>query len=73
MTELKEIQQTLIVELMKRCDTMAYLLGLCTGCLLELVGDESLANFQKQKLQDLLSRLCPSIDALFYQEKSKND
>lgn len=60
-------------ELMERGNKMSYLLGLCTGCLLELVGDASLANFQKEKLQDLLSRLYPSIDELFYQEKPKND
>lgn len=55
-------------ELIDRCNRMSYLLGLCTGCLLELIGDSSIPNFQKEKLQDLLSRLYPSIDELFYKE-----
>ncbi len=60
-------------ELMERGNKMSYLLGLCTGCLLELVGDASLANFQKEKLQNLLQRLYPAIDELYYKDKPKDE
>lgn len=56
-------------ELEMRANKMSFLLGLCTGSLTELIGDENIPEFQKQKLKDLLSRIYPYIDELYYKDK----
>lgn len=58
-------------ELEMRANKMTFLLGLCIGSLTELIADESIPAFQKEKLKDLLSRIYPCIDELYYKDNAK--
>lgn len=58
-------------ELVNRCNKMCYLLGLCSGCLLELVRDERMPNFQKLPLLELLTRVTNGVDELYFKDKTK--
>ena len=62
-----------IQELIDRCTRMSLILGMVTGCLLELIRDDRLPNIMKEPLYELLTRVTNGIDELFYNDKPKEE
>ena len=62
-----------IQELINRCTRMSIMLGMVTGCLLELIRDDRLPNLMKEPLLELLTRVTTGIDDLIYDNKPVND
>lgn len=62
-----------IQELIDRCTRMSLMLGMVTGCLLELIRDDRLPNIMKEPLYELLTRVTNGIDELFYNDKPKEE
>lgn len=62
-----------IQELINRCTRMSIMLGMVTGCLLELIRDDRLPNIMKEPLIELLTRVTTGIDDLIYDNKPVND
>jgi hypothetical protein len=62
-----------IQELIDRCTRMSLILGIVTGCLLELIRDDRLPNIMKEPLYELLTRVTNGIDELFYNDKPKEE
>lgn len=58
-----------IQELINRCTRMSIMLGMVTGCLLEVIRDNRLPNFMKEPIYDLLTRLNNGIDDIIYENK----
>ena len=58
-----------IQELINRCTRMSIMLGMVTGCLLEITKDYRLPNFMKEPLYELLERVTKGIDDIIYKNK----
>ena len=58
-----------IQELINRCTRMSIMLGMVTGCLLELIRDDRLPNIMKEPLYELLTRMNKGIDDIIYENK----
>ena len=58
-----------IQELINRCTRMSIMLGMVTGCLLEVIRDDRLPNFMKEPLYELLTRITKGIDDIIYENK----
>jgi hypothetical protein len=48
---------------------MSVMLGMVTGCLLEVIRDDRLPNFMKKPLCELLTRVTNGIDDIIYENK----
>ena len=62
-----------IEQLIEKCTKISLLLGMATGCLLELVRDERVPMFQKQPLIELLTRLSTGIDQIYYNKADEDE
>lgn len=59
-------------ELIDRCNKMSYCIGFIWGGLNTLVDDETVPNYQKEKIRVLLGIVHETIEDIFY-KKSKNE